>query len=289
MVGLPMYDGVLPRRVSDAFYEVLAANAALLDVQLPANLSRDISLHELWTHKDLLLAQTCGYPLVTKYRTDVQLVASPSYACEGCGQNTYKSAIITRSNHPCINCSIDITSNSIVVAVNSFDSFSGWLMLLSTLRTIADGTSTMRITRILLTGSHISSMQAVASGAADIAAIDCVTLHLATQHNLIDLSCFNILTFSREALTLPYITSKHTSSEILQRLQCALTASVTSEAAVAACINGFSPLTTLEDYVRAVEEHLLLASQVIDVDLYALARDISDTTAGGIPICYYSG
>ena len=287
VVGLPMYDGVLPRSVSDAFYELLVSKIESKLLRMPVTVSRDISLHELWTHKDLLLAQTCGFPLVTKYQTDVKLVASPSYSCEGCGQNTYKSAIITRQNHPHIRHSIHLTTHPIVLAVNSFDSFSGWLMLLSSLQAIAHNAS-ITISRILVTGSHMSSIQAVTSGAADIAAIDCVTLHLAAKNNLIDSSCLNILTYSKEAPTLPYITRKDTSDETLDALQYALRASVASGGAMAACISGFSTSTTLADYIRAVEEHRQLAVQVVDTDLYDLAKScVSYTSVGGIPVCDY--
>jgi len=66
---------------------------------VPPNLSRTIPATELWHHPRLLLAQSCGYPLVTSLRDAVKVVATPQYHAPGCQGSSYRSAIVVAATN----------------------------------------------------------------------------------------------------------------------------------------------------------------------------------------------
>ena len=97
VAALPMYN-VTPALAAEwrAFLaDVLKAvdpHAALID---PGE-----DLHALWRRPDLLISQTCGYPLVSGLQRHVQLIATPQFDAPGCAGANYSSALITRANAP---------------------------------------------------------------------------------------------------------------------------------------------------------------------------------------------
>ena len=85
VAALPMYDLVELKPATDRFWQALRDRldqAGIAD--LPQTLSRPDRLTEFWCQPNLLLSQTCGYPLVTELRDAVQLVATPVYSAPGC-------------------------------------------------------------------------------------------------------------------------------------------------------------------------------------------------------------
>jgi len=55
------------------------------------------SLDEFWLREDLLLSQTCGYPLVKALAGRVQLVATPVFSVDGCAGGDYWSILVART------------------------------------------------------------------------------------------------------------------------------------------------------------------------------------------------
>ena len=49
---------------------------------------------DFWRAPDLLLSQTCGYPLVTALQSDVRVLAVPEFELPGCAGPSYCSAIL---------------------------------------------------------------------------------------------------------------------------------------------------------------------------------------------------
>ena len=49
-----------------------------------------------WTDPELLLSQTCGFPLIYNLGARAQLVATPVYDVEGCHGPSYSSVILVR-------------------------------------------------------------------------------------------------------------------------------------------------------------------------------------------------
>jgi ABC-type phosphate/phosphonate transport system substrate-binding protein len=126
----------------------------------PEGLDWDTDLHTAWHSPELLVGQTCGWPLVTAL-TDVAVVGAFDVHAPFARDGRYRSVLIgDRPDSP----SALLARPGAVAAVNDWESLSGWISLCAGLgRTPSD---------TLLTGSHAESLRAVAEGRAQVASID---------------------------------------------------------------------------------------------------------------------
>ncbi|MFZ4875675.1 phosphate/phosphite/phosphonate ABC transporter substrate-binding protein [Janthinobacterium sp. Mn2066] len=217
-VALPMYN------VSPAVRE---AYEALLDTVLDAlradgwqgqvALVRDPALPGLWQQPDLLFGQTCGYPYMTQLSGQVQLIATPSYAMPGCSGSDYASAIVVRSNGP-IRSLAD--ARGLAAAANDAHSNSGMNVLRHAVAPLAvDGRFFGKVT---WSGSHHASLGLVREGAADIAAVDCVTFAYLQQENPAWLEGLSVLQYSASSPGLPMIAGGQVPAEVVAQLRTVL-------------------------------------------------------------------
>jgi len=115
----------------------------------------------------IVLTQTCAPVWQRHLAGRLHIVGTFDFGVAAPG--FYRSALVTRSH--------DVRSLGAAatrVAVNDFDSQSGW----GALAHLAPG-------EVVLTGSHAASMALVASGGADLAAIDAVTWRLSPHPRLV--------------------------------------------------------------------------------------------------------
>ena len=168
---LPMYDLPELRSATDALWSAIAVRLRSLGVEAPGALTRAPNLEGSWADPGLLLGQTCGYPLVTVLRGRVALLATPRYAAPGCEGTLYRSAVIVRDDAQAASLS-DL--RGCVCAVNDAASNSGMNVLRAEIARVAQHTPRF-FGNVVNTGSHATSVEAVAHGHADVAAIDCVT------------------------------------------------------------------------------------------------------------------
>ena len=167
VAALPMYN-VTPALAAEwrAFLaDVLRAvdpHATLID---PGE-----DLHALWRRPDLLISQTCGYPLVSGLQRHVQLIATPQFDAPGCAGANYSSVLITRANAPFD--SLDACRGT-RAAYNQDDSNSGMNVFRHAVAPLAK--DERFFSEVIRTGSHLGSLRAVVENRADVAAIDCVT------------------------------------------------------------------------------------------------------------------
>jgi len=92
---------------------------------------------------DFLITQTCGLPLVTQLSSDTVVLGTPHYGVDWCESGYYASVIAVRSN---------------------------------------DRRNAPFFKALCISGSHRNSVRMVASGKADICAIDPVSWRLAQEH-----------------------------------------------------------------------------------------------------------
>src|ERR1700712_3816266 len=91
---LQMY--VAPERVPQAQEQWLRRVLARLDVErLDA---RALELQALWRSPRLLLTQTCGYPLMTQLRGQVQVVGRPLYQLPHSAGGNHCSLLVARAD-----------------------------------------------------------------------------------------------------------------------------------------------------------------------------------------------
>ncbi|MFM0734105.1 PhnD/SsuA/transferrin family substrate-binding protein [Paraburkholderia sediminicola] len=165
--ALPMYN-VTPALVT-------AWRAFLGDVLRMVNpacriVEPDEELHTFWRRPDVLLSQTCGYPLMHGLNDHVQLIATPRFDAPGCEGADYSSVVVTRTEAPFDSLA---ACRGARAAYNQDDSNSGMNVFRHAVAPLArEGAF---FSTVLRTGSHLGSLRAVAENRADVAAIDCVT------------------------------------------------------------------------------------------------------------------
>ncbi len=173
----------VPGGIRDAAGNIIAPD--------PATLPPDkFDLQTLWRHPSLLLAQACWGPMELGLQQYVQVVGQDNYSgIEGGKQAFYSSPIIMRRGEVIAisvpadgkpHLPLDIIRQK-RLAFNSYDSMSGYLSLKRDLEILGE-TLDLFISQHE-TGGHRNSIQAIASGRADVAAIDCKSWELAQRYD----------------------------------------------------------------------------------------------------------
>mgnify|MGYP005839994699 CR=1 FL=1 len=197
IAALPMYDWPELRAATDGWWAGLARHLRAAGVgDVPDALRRDLEPAAVWEHPGLLLAQTCGLPLVRRYGDRLRVVATPCYAAEGCIGPTYRSAIVVRADSRIASVA---AAAGAVVAFNSTDSLSGHLALRLALADVP-------LVGALETGSHAASLEALHRRRADLCAVDCVSWAIARRHRPSLTEGVRVIGWSPPMPALPYVT-----------------------------------------------------------------------------------
>jgi ABC-type phosphate/phosphonate transport system substrate-binding protein len=219
IAALPMYDLPALEPAHDALWRALARHlveAGIADV--PERLTRGVAPAALWREPRLLLAQSCGYPLVTALRGQVKVVATPRYRAPGCRGVLSQSAIVVRADHAA-EALADLRGGRCVV--NEPASNTGMNLLRAAIAPLADGGRFFGAVR--LSGSHRESLRMVAAGDSDVAAIDAVTLaHLQRLEPSLA-AAVRVLEWTQPSQNLPLVTSRDTDEATVAALRAALT------------------------------------------------------------------
>lgn len=209
IASLPMYDWPETQAANDMLWQRFANCIAESGIQAPLDLTRSIDLEAMWLSPDLLLAQTCSYPLETVLKNRVRYVATPSYAVKGCEMpGHYRSVILMRGQKTNIpvpegnKATLPDWSRYSRFGFNSIDSMSGYHALLRD----AENAGHILPSQHIQTGSHRASIIAVANGTADICVVDCVTWNIALKYEPAAAELF-VAGWTAERPGLPLITT----------------------------------------------------------------------------------
>jgi len=219
VAALPMYDFPELREATDALWGAIAARLRDQGVAAPDSLLRGRAIEDVWTDPALLLAQSCGYPLVTRLEGRVSLVATPCYSAPGCEGALYRSAIVVREGERAATLA-ELRGRR--CAVNDPASNSGMNVLRAAIAPLAGGECRF-FGGVILTGAHEASVRAVAGGEADVAAIDCVTWAHLRALRPAETRGLRVLGWTEATPGLPLITSLATGDATLAALRQALT------------------------------------------------------------------
>jgi ABC-type phosphate/phosphonate transport system substrate-binding protein len=220
LASLPMYDLPELRWATDALWGGLAQafrEQGLAEV--PDALSRGGPPDGVWRSPNLLFSQTCGYPLTHGLGESVKVVATPSYNARGCEGSAYCSLIVVRRDCP----AADVSGLSGKrAAINGWDSHSGMNAFRAAVAPFArEGRF---FGDVLVTGGHRESLQAVARGDAEVAAVDAVTHALLTAQAPDELEGLRVLAETARAPGLPFITAGSAEPGRLAALRAGLAA-----------------------------------------------------------------
>lgn len=240
IAALPMYgiDGAAVER----FWAGLAAalRAEGLD-DVPERLAWPDDLPAHWRDPGLILGQTCGYPLVEGLDRHVRVVGAFHYAAEGAAGSDYASLVIVRADDVAAGLA-DLRGRT--VAFNSSDSHSGYNALRALAAPLAE--NGRFFAGAIESGAHRRSIDLVREGAADVAAIDCITFALVARHEPDAVAGLRVLARTAPAAGLPLVTAGRTSDGELERIRRALERSIAdpvlAEARAALLISGFERL-----------------------------------------------
>ncbi|MFZ4718301.1 MAG: PhnD/SsuA/transferrin family substrate-binding protein [Ilumatobacteraceae bacterium] len=229
IAALGMYPFAHLRDAYDALW--VAVRAQLADG--PDSLDIDIDIHDSWLRDDLLLGQTCGWPLVARLTGTVEVVGAFDVAVPFAREGTYRSVLVASKPLGVAEWRAD---PSTVCAVNGMESLSGWISLQWAWGGVPP--------RLLETGAHVESVRAVAEGRAHLAAIDGVSWEFITESQPALAGRVNIVGHGPVIGTLPLVTSKanaHRVGELRAGLAAAVEDPLLAPALARLRIRGFVP------------------------------------------------
>ncbi len=218
LVQLPMYDWPEFTQATNRLWTSIRDHFSKAGIDAPTSLDRMSPPAETWQSPNLLLSQTCGLPLVADLSGRVKVLGSFAYqGIEPAG--TYHSVIISHKNDNELERCLE--GNRAVI--NGDDSYSGCLALKCF---VADnGSGESPFASVLVSGGHRDSLCAVASGSADIAAIDCVSWHLARQCEPA-IKSLKVIAHTESRPGLPLITHRNASVQEISVMRDALAGAI---------------------------------------------------------------
>lgn len=252
LASLPMYDLPGLEGATDAWWAGLAAAFRAEGLEdVPEGLTRSSDPAALWTAPDLVLSQTCGFPLTHALAGQATLVATPVYDAPGCAGGLYRSEILLRADDS----AADLAGLRGRRAVaNAADSQSGYSALRHAVAPLAEDGRFFG--GVEISGSHLASMTRVAEGGADVCAVDVVTYQLLTRSAPQLTGRLRVLASSAAAAALPYITRRDIAAADLERLRAGLQRAVADPALAevrAALLIKDVVVRPLSDYDRILE------------------------------------
>ncbi len=216
VASFPMYDFAEVAGALDSLWAALSRALAGGD-DVPDSLVHGEEPDALWGDDALFVSQCCGYDLVNRYAGILRPLVTPRYTAPGCQGTEYCSQIVVGEGAAIAELS---DARGSVCAINGFDSHSGMNALRALVAPLhRDGRF---FSRVLQRGSHADSLAAVASGEADICAVDCVSHALLARHRPAALAGTRILCQSARAPAIPFVTRVDRGETFALRLQTAL-------------------------------------------------------------------
>jgi ABC-type phosphate/phosphonate transport system substrate-binding protein len=210
VAALPMYDWPEARGATDRFWAAIRDRLRAQGVGAPEALDRGLGLEAGWTHPRLVLGQTCGLPLVGPLTGRVAVVGAADFGLPGCPPGWYRSAVVVRADDRRETLA---AFRGARLAINGRDSQSGWGSILHHAAPLArDGGF---FGGVEVTGAHVASVDRVAGGAADLAAIDLVTWGYCRRHRPAA-GRLRVLMLTDPTPGLPYITAPGSDVEALR-------------------------------------------------------------------------
>jgi len=252
IAALPMYDWPEVAGATDRLWTAIRDALREAGIAAPEALDRAIGLMAGWTHPRLVLGQTCGLPYVRHLAGRVALVGATDHALPGCPPGWYRSAVVVRA---------DDTRESLAgfrgarLAVNGFDSQSGWGAILHHAAPLAEGGRFFGA--VAVSGAHRASAAMVASGAVDLAAIDAASWRLARRFQP-EAARLRVLMLTDPTPGLPLIAAAGTDTGRHAAAVSAAIGALDPEAREALGLAGFAPLAP-DDY-RLIGERMAAAA-----------------------------
>ena len=176
-----------------------------------------LDLPGLWRAPELLVTQTCGYPLMTQLRGQVRVIGRPRYELPHSSRGEHCSLLLTRDDNPRHPLADFYNSRGVI---NGHDSNSGMNLLRERLAPLQrDGRF---FASVGISGAHRESLRWLREDRADLAAIDSVTYDYLARFAPQEVAGLRIVTHSAPSPTLPYIGPPGLSDEQVVQIRRAM-------------------------------------------------------------------
>ncbi|MBU2981938.1 PhnD/SsuA/transferrin family substrate-binding protein [Lentibacter algarum] len=207
IASLPMYDRPELAAAHRRFWDLVRRGLHRHGIDAPQALSQRDDLMAVWSDPAMVLAQTCGMPYRKLLHGKVNLVGTPDYRLKGCPEGHYYSVFVVRKDDPRTTLQ-DYAAATF--AFNEENSQSGFAAPLN-----HGAAAGVTFPKRIQSFGHALSAQMVASGKADIAALDAVTWRLIKRYDAFanDLRVLKITAPTTPVL--PFITSTHHNPELV--------------------------------------------------------------------------
>jgi ABC-type phosphate/phosphonate transport system substrate-binding protein len=254
--SLPMYDLTETAAATRALWHGLAQHLRSASIrEVPDSLTRHPDLPEHWLSPDLFFSQTCGYPLTHALKGRVRLLATPCYDAPGCKDADYCSIVVVPVNAPTRSFEELRGKRAALTSPNSHSGFNALRALAAPLAEAGHFFG-----EAVESGSHAASLDLVAAGKADVAAVDCVTFALLSRYHPSAVAHVRELCRSASAPGLPYVTSGTAGegriAQLRQGIQEAMDDPALAEVRAALLLQGVRVLSEA-DYERITEMETL--------------------------------
>jgi ABC-type phosphate/phosphonate transport system substrate-binding protein len=208
--------------------ELADANAAFLRALRQRLLARGVDVggrhSDATTRHDperlgpnVLFTQMCGYPLFKYCRDEGDVLATPCYEMAGCDGPYHRSFFIVRADDHAAHLD-DLRGR--VFGCNSLRSNTGMNLPRLSLARIADRKPFF--SRVVVTGSHLQSLEQLGAGSIDLCAIDCVTWGFLARFRPALTARGRILAETVSSPSLPFVTAATTNGPAKAALRHAL-------------------------------------------------------------------
>lgn len=176
-----------------------------------------LDLQGLWLAPELLVTQTCGYPLMTQLRGRVRVIGRPRYELARSSHGEHCSLLLTRDDNPRLDLAGFYNSRGVI---NGHDSNSGMNLLRERLAPVQrEGRF---FASVGISGAHRESLRWLREDRADLAAIDSVTYDYLARFAPQEVAGLRIVTHSAPSPTLPYIGPLQLGDEQVLRIREAM-------------------------------------------------------------------
>jgi hypothetical protein len=203
IASLPMYDWPEVREATDAWWAGLARHLRAQGFEAPDRLTRSGDPSAQWRRPDLLVSQTCGYPLMHDFKGSLEVLATPVYDVEGCSGPSYSSVIVVAGRWRRLAARGPQGRHGGLQRRRFAVGASGAQMRL---RSAQQGRAVLRPAREVGEPSRLDAGWCT-SAKADVAAIDCVSYALARRHRPELAAGLAVIARGPAAPALPYVTA----------------------------------------------------------------------------------
>ena len=218
VASMPMYDLPEVRSSLDSLWAGFVRHLKRQGLNnIPEKIVHGKNLTDLWNDPELWFSQCCGYDIVRGFASKLRPIATPHYGASGCRDADYASTIVVSEN-----CKSDdvLDMFGAICVVNGFESHSGANSLKALVAPKNRGGSFFASVKV--SGAHVSSLEMIRGGSADVAAIDCVTYALLESYRPEALAGIRRLGLTYRAPAIPYITRREVDDDTVARLQTAI-------------------------------------------------------------------